>query len=100
MVDPCTAIAIYQLPGANALQVAGAVQAKMETLSKAFPEGLNFDIPFDTTKFVTASIEEVYETLIVAVLLVVLVIFISCRIGVPRSFPVWPSRSRSSAPLP
>jgi HAE1 family hydrophobic/amphiphilic exporter-1 len=73
---PCAAIAIYQLPGANALNVARQVQAKMEELSQRFPEGLQYDIPFDTTRFVVASIEEVYSTLIVAVILVVLVIFI------------------------
>jgi hydrophobe/amphiphile efflux-1 (HAE1) family protein len=73
---PCAAIAIYQLPGANALQVADSVRQKMDSLSAAFPDGLEYHIPFDTTRFVTSSIEEVYETLVIAVLLVVLVIFI------------------------
>ncbi len=74
--DPCAALAIYQLPGANALNVAQQIEAKMEELSQRFPEGLEYAIPFDTTRFVVASIDEVYETLFVAVLLVVLVIFI------------------------
>lgn len=73
---PCAAVAIYQLPGANALDVAEQVSAKMEELREAFPEGLEYTIPFDTTRFVTASIDEVYETLLIAVVLVVIVIFI------------------------
>ncbi|TWT85482.1 Efflux pump membrane transporter BepE [Posidoniimonas polymericola] len=74
--DPSTNIAIYQLPGANALEIAAGVHKAMERLSEDFPAGIAYDIPFDTTKFVEASIEEVYSTLFVAVLLVVLVIFI------------------------
>jgi len=73
---PCAAIAIYQLPGANALDVAGRIKEKMSELEERFPKGLKSDIPFDTTRFVEASIEEVYVTLFQAVLLVVLVIFI------------------------
>jgi hydrophobic/amphiphilic exporter-1 (mainly G- bacteria), HAE1 family len=72
----CAAVAIYQLPGANALDVAQQISAKMEELSESFPEGLDYKIPFDTTRFVTASIDEVYETLLIAVVLVVIVIFI------------------------
>jgi HAE1 family hydrophobic/amphiphilic exporter-1 len=73
---PATAIAIYQLPGANALELAEQVEAKMEDLSKRFPKGVTYEIPFDTTRFVTASIAEVYETLAIAVFLVILVIYI------------------------
>jgi len=73
---PCTAIAIYQLPGANALDVAAQIRSKMKELSKRFPEGLEYNIPFDTTQFVVASIKEVYTTLFQAVCLVVIVIFI------------------------
>lgn len=76
---PCATIAIYQLPGANALSVAELVQAKMEELKTSrgdWPDGLKYDIAFDTTRFVKASIEEVYETIIVAMILVILVIFI------------------------
>lgn len=72
----CATLSIYQLPGANALQLAKRVQEKMDELSQAFPEGLQFDIPFDTTRFVTASIAEVYETLLIAVVLVIVVIFV------------------------
>jgi len=73
---PSTSISIYQLPGANALDVANGIRAKMEELSKTFPEGVEYSIPFDSTAFVTASIEEVYTTLFQAIGLVVLVIFI------------------------
>jgi multidrug efflux pump len=73
---PCTTIGIYQLPGANALDLSRQIRAKMEEVKTRFPEGLDYAIPFDTTRFVEASIAEVYETLFIAVLLVVLVIFI------------------------
>lgn len=72
----CTTIAIYQLPGANALQLASQVETKMTELSGRFPEGLEYAIPYDTTRFVTASINEVYTTLFIAVCLVVVVIFV------------------------
>ncbi len=72
----CAAIAIYQLPGANALDLAARVRATMEELSQAFPAGLEYQIPFDTTRFVAASIREVYVTLMQAVVLVVLVIYL------------------------
>jgi HAE1 family hydrophobic/amphiphilic exporter-1 len=74
--QPCSTLSIYQLPGANALELAQSVRDKMDELAGRFPEGLDYDIPFDTTLFVTASISEVYETLLIAVLLVILVIFI------------------------
>jgi HAE1 family hydrophobic/amphiphilic exporter-1 len=69
-------ISIYQLPGANALELAARIRERMDELSGRFPEGLEYAIPFDTTRFVEASIKEVYETLYIAVILVVLVIFI------------------------
>src|SRR4030095_12016214 len=63
---PNAGIAIYQLPGANALDVAKRVNAKMAELSKAFPKGLAYEVPFDTTRFVNASIHEVFLTLMEA----------------------------------
>jgi hydrophobic/amphiphilic exporter-1 (mainly G- bacteria), HAE1 family len=69
-------IGIYQLPGANALQVEQAVKAKMAELRRAFPQGLQDSIPFDTTVFVNASIHEVYKTLIEAAVLVLIVILV------------------------
>ncbi len=75
---PSASVAIYQLPGANALTTAKQIREKMLELreSNNWPEGVDYNIAFDTTLFVEASISEVYETLFVAVLLVVLVIFI------------------------
>jgi HAE1 family hydrophobic/amphiphilic exporter-1 len=69
-------IAIFQLPGSNALTTAQAVKEKMERLSKRFPPGMEYCIPFDTTLFVNESVNEVYKTLIEAGLLVLLVIII------------------------
>jgi len=69
-------IAIFQLPGANALEVAQEVTAKMAELAKRFPKGLQYTIPFDTTLFVKASIQEVYKTLFEAAILVLIVILV------------------------
>ncbi|MFY9828131.1 MAG: multidrug efflux RND transporter permease subunit [Rhodoplanes sp.] len=69
-------IAIIQSPGANALDVAGRVEAKMTELARAFPEGLEYSVPFDTTVFVQTSIDELYKTLIEAGVLVLLVILL------------------------
>ena len=71
---PAGGLAIFLLPEANALDTAKAVQAAMERLAKSFPEGLTYDIPLDTTEFVSASIREVYVTLFQAALLVLVVI--------------------------
>ncbi len=73
---PNSGLAIYQLPDANALDVAKAVKAKMAELSKSFPPGLAYEVPFDTTRFVTASIHEVFMTLIEAGILVLIVIVV------------------------
>ena len=74
--QPAAGIGIFQLPGANALQVAEKVRNTMETLGKSFPAGLEYSIPFDTTKFVRASINEVYRTLFEAAFLVLLIIMV------------------------
>ncbi len=73
---PAAAVSVYQLPGANALDVAEQIRATMHRLSKSFPEGLEWDIPFDTTKAVKASISEVYQTLFIAIALVFLTIYV------------------------
>ena len=69
-------IVIYQLPDANATEVARLIKAEMEKLKERFPDGLTYSIPFDTTEFITRSIDEVIVTLFQAVALVVLVVFI------------------------
>jgi hydrophobic/amphiphilic exporter-1 (mainly G- bacteria), HAE1 family len=73
---PAAGLAIFQNPDANALAVATAVRAKMEQLAKAFPPGMTYSVPFDTTGFVKTSIHEVYKTLIEAGLLVLVVILV------------------------
>ncbi|CAD5107285.1 efflux RND transporter permease subunit [Zestomonas carbonaria] len=70
------AFGIYLQPGANALDTAEAVKATMERLSQRFPEGIAYKIPYDTTKFVEVSIEEVIHTFFEALVLVMLVVFI------------------------
>ena len=72
--QPAAGLAIFQLPGANALDVGNEVRARMATLAAEFPQGLIYDIPFDTTKFVKESISEVYKTLYEAAILVLVVI--------------------------
>ncbi len=74
--QPTANIGIYQLPGANALAVAEDVKGVMNRLSRSFPEGMAYEIPLDTTKFVEASIREVYKTLIEAGVLVLIVIIV------------------------
>jgi hydrophobe/amphiphile efflux-1 (HAE1) family protein len=73
---PAVALLVYQLPGSNALDVANAVKEKLADLEKNFPPGMKAQVAFDTTLFVNASIEDVIVTLIEAILLVILVIFI------------------------
>lgn len=73
---PTAAIGIFQLPGANALQVANEVRATVAKMAQRFPPGLTYSIPFDTTAFVKASVNEVYKTLFEAGILVLLVIVI------------------------
>ncbi len=74
--EPNANIGIYQLPGANALEVAENVKVTLEELSRQFPEGVVYDIPFDTTLFVDESIKSVFATLFEAALLVLVVILI------------------------
>jgi hydrophobic/amphiphilic exporter-1 (mainly G- bacteria), HAE1 family len=74
--QPSTGIGVFQSPGANALEVERAVEKKMAELAKAFPQGIKYDTPFDTTKFVNASINEVYKTLLEAGFLVLIVILV------------------------
>ncbi|MGE0849859.1 MAG: efflux RND transporter permease subunit [Hyphomicrobiaceae bacterium] len=74
--QPSAGLAIFQLPEANALEVAKRVEKRMQQLQPAFPPGMTWDVPFDTTKFVGAAIHEVYKTLIEAAILVLIVILV------------------------
>ena len=72
--NPAAALPIFQAPGSNAIQISDDVRARMAELEKMFPEGLEYDIVYDPTVFVRGSIEAVVNTLLEAVLLVVLVV--------------------------
>ena len=72
-------LGIYMLPGANAMEVAKSVKAAMEEISANFPEGMSYEIPFDMTTYISESIHEVYKTLFEALILVVLVVFLSLQ---------------------
>jgi HAE1 family hydrophobic/amphiphilic exporter-1 len=74
--DSSASIAVYQLPGSNALEVSRQIREAMAEMSKFFPEGLEYSIPYDTTMFVDASIKQVYITLFQATLLVSFVLFL------------------------
>ncbi len=69
-------LSIYQLPGTNALDVANRVRAKMEELKTRFPDGVDYDIAYDTTPYISESISEVGWTLITAVILVGIVVLV------------------------
>src|SRR5258707_15264694 len=73
---PAVAIPVFQLPGANALQLSDSVRKTMKELEKYFPEGVSYEIDYDPTVFVRSSIESVVHTLFEAVLLVVLVVVV------------------------
>ncbi|MBK8385477.1 MAG: multidrug efflux RND transporter permease subunit [Candidatus Accumulibacter sp.] len=73
---PATLVGIFLSPGANALDVAKSVQATVDELQQRFPEGLSYAVPYDTTRFVKVSIEEVLKTLGEAMLLVFLVVYL------------------------
>src|SRR5271156_31948 len=73
---PAVAIPVFQLPGANALELSNSVRAAMKDLAKNFPEGVTYEIDYDPTVFVRSSIEAVIHTLFEAVLLVVLVVVV------------------------
>ncbi|MDV2687040.1 efflux RND transporter permease subunit, partial [Alkalihalophilus lindianensis] len=71
-----TTIGIYQQPGANAVDTAKAVRARMEELKKQFPSGLDYKVTLDTSLFTLNSIDKVVHTFFEAVVLVILVVFL------------------------
>jgi multidrug efflux pump len=73
---PSQGIGVFQLPGSNALDTAARVKAKMAELAKRFPEGLEYRIYYDTTPYISESIQEVFKTLRDAVLLVAIVVLV------------------------
>ena len=73
---PSVALSIYQLPGSNALDTAQGVYAKMKELKTRFPDGLDYEIVYDTTPFISESVYEVFYTLRDAVILVAIVVLL------------------------
>lgn len=73
---PATAAAIQLSPGANAVKTAEGVRAKIEELKLNLPEGMEFSIPYDTAPFVKISIEKVIHTLLEAMVLVFIVMYL------------------------
>lgn len=74
--QPSSVLAIYKLPAANALAVADEIRARMEELSGGFPDGMEYAVLYDTTRYISISIEEVIFTLLAAVVLVLGVVFL------------------------
>ncbi len=72
-------LTVYMLPGANAMEVAKEIKNAMHSISGDFPDGLDYLIPFDITEYISGSIKEVYKTLFEALLLVILVVFLSLQ---------------------
>ncbi len=73
---PAGIMAVYQLPGSNAVETAKLVRQRLAQLATTFPSGMRYDIPLDTTLAVTAGIHEIVKTLVIALLLVVLVVYL------------------------
>ncbi len=73
---PAVTLAVFQLPGSNALKTADAIKAKMQELKEKFPAGVDYAIYYDTTVFVNESIHEVFKTLIEAFILVFIVVLV------------------------
>ena len=74
--QPAAGMGVFQLPGSNALEAAAGVKSKMEELAKHFPQGVEYKIYYDTTPYISESINEVFKTLRDAVLLVALVVLL------------------------
>ena len=70
---------VSMLPGENAMEVAEAVKKEMEEIAKNFPEGMSYDIPFDMTTYISESIHHVYRTFFEALILVIIVVFLSLQ---------------------
>jgi HAE1 family hydrophobic/amphiphilic exporter-1 len=74
--ETCAIIALYQAPGSNAVELAENIIAEMDMLSKNFPESIKYDVALDSTLPITAGIRDIVVTLIVALVLVILVVFV------------------------
>jgi hydrophobe/amphiphile efflux-1 (HAE1) family protein len=81
-------MSIYMLPGANAMEVAENVKSAMKGIADGFPEGLDYLIPFDMTNYISESIDEVYKTLFEALVLVIIVVFLSLQNWRAATIPI------------
>jgi HAE1 family hydrophobic/amphiphilic exporter-1 len=98
---PSAGITIYQLPSANALDTSKAVRDVLDQAAKDFPQGMAYDVPFDTTVFVKSSIHEIYQTLIeagVLVLIVILVFLQNWRATMVPATTIW-ARAWRAGPM-
>lgn len=75
-VHPAAMIAVYQAPGSNAMQVGGAVKAKMEDISQDFNDGISYDVVVDATRSIESGVNDIIVTLLIALVLVVLIIYL------------------------
>ena len=100
---------IGMLPGSNAMDVANQIKSTMDDIAKGFPEGLTYEIPFDMTTYIKESIHHVYRTFFEALLLVILVVFLSLQnwratlipvIAVPISLRILAQYADSARPYP
>jgi HAE1 family hydrophobic/amphiphilic exporter-1 len=73
---PSAVIAVYQLPGSNAVECAAAVNKMMTEAKKRFPDDVDYVVPVDTTRAVTAGMKEIVETLVIALVLVIMVVYL------------------------
>jgi len=74
--QPSAAVAVFQLPQANALDTAGCVKNLMQDLEERFPRGLHYEIAYDRTPFIKHSVEDVFHTIVIAALLVIVVVLV------------------------
>jgi multidrug efflux pump len=74
--EPAITLAVFQLPGSNAVETAKTIQSEMERLKKEFPKGIDFRLVYDTTVFINESITSVYHTLFEAIVLVFVVVLV------------------------
>jgi multidrug efflux pump len=74
--NPAVTLAVFQLPGSNAVQTAKAIRTRMEELKKDFPKGVDYRLVYDTTVFIDESVNSVFHTLIEAIVLVFLVVLV------------------------
>jgi HAE1 family hydrophobic/amphiphilic exporter-1 len=74
--ETCTVIGLYQAPGSNAVELAQKIRDEMDILAKKFPESVKYEVTLDSTEAITAGINDIIKTLVIALILVILVVFI------------------------